>query len=47
MINRNLKRNGNEVKTKEEILSQAKYEKIENPEMEINLAFDLDSYKRQ
>ncbi|PFL28081.1 hypothetical protein COJ26_27685 [Bacillus thuringiensis] len=46
MINRNLKRNGNEVKTKEEILSQAKYEKIENPEMEINLAFDLDSYKK-
>ncbi|PFA51270.1 hypothetical protein, partial [Bacillus cereus] len=30
----------------EEILSQAKYEKIENPEMEINLAFDPDNYKK-
>lgn len=46
IVNTKLTRSGNEPKTKEEILSQANYEKFENPEMEMELTFNLEDYKK-
>ncbi|MGG3925914.1 HNH endonuclease [Metabacillus fastidiosus] len=45
-VNKILARNGLEPKTQEEILSTAKYVKIDNPTMEINMSFDMSSYKK-
>ncbi|WP_175073860.1 HNH endonuclease [Terribacillus sp. AE2B 122] len=45
-INKILTRNGQEKKTKDEILSSAKYIKDENPIMDVEMTFDMNSYKK-
>lgn len=45
-VNKVLKRNGSESMTKEEVFSRAKYEKIENPRVNIKMELDMHSYQK-
>ncbi|HDX9652519.1 TPA: HNH endonuclease [Bacillus wiedmannii] len=46
IINKILKRRGGKVKSKEEILSQGVFKKVENPWLEMNMEFDINSYRK-
>ncbi|WP_417896913.1 5-methylcytosine restriction system specificity protein McrC [Bacillus toyonensis] len=45
-VNKILVRNGHEPMTKDEILSNAKYIKTDNPTMEVKMSVDMSSYKK-
>ncbi|MEH7143150.1 HNH endonuclease [Priestia megaterium] len=46
MVNKFLKRNNQVTKSREEILSSAKYVSDKNPRMQINMNFDINNYRK-